>query len=55
MNGIWMLGELATGERGKKRRDEERGKKMRRRKGGGRERERLSFCVQLTAIGISNE
>jgi hypothetical protein len=48
-----MLEELAIGERGKKRRDGERGKKMRRRKGG--ERERLSFCVHPTAIGISNE
>jgi hypothetical protein len=50
---MWMLEELATGERGKKRRDGERGKKKRR-KGG--ERERLSFCVHhLAVIGISNE
>jgi len=40
----------ATGERGKKRRDEERVKKKTRRKGG--ERERLSFCVHLAVIGI---
>jgi hypothetical protein len=50
---MWMLEELATGERGKKRRDGERGKKKRRRRGG--ERKRLSFGVHLAVIGIGNE
>jgi hypothetical protein len=50
---MWMLEELATRQLRKKRRDGERCKKKRRRKGG--ERERLSFCVHLAVIGISNE
>ena len=51
-----MLEELATGERGKKRRDGERGKKEEKKKSWGKgERERISFCVHLAFIGISNE